>query len=169
MSSKSKNHIKNNKPMININSRYHQGFYKPINPKKYIGNLDNLIFRSSLEKKWFRFFDLHNSIVQWKCEETIVTYVSPLDGRSHRYYIDVYIKYINKKNVVKEALIEIKPLSQVSRPKIPKYKTKSFIHQVNTYLVNEAKWNQAKKVAVENDMDFKILTEKGFIEWNITK
>lgn len=153
------------KPKLNSNSKYTQGIYKPINPQKYIGDLNNIVFRSSLELRWYKYFDLNPAIIEWKCEETIVQYLNPIDNKFHRYFVDVYVKFQNNKKEIKEAIIEIKPLTQVKKPVKGKLKNKTFIHQVNTYIVNEAKWNAAKKAALIKNMDFLILTENGFVEW----
>jgi hypothetical protein len=156
------------KPKLNSNSKFNQGIFKPMNPDKYLGNLGSLVYRSGLELKWFKFFDLNPYIIQWKCEETIIHYHNPIDNKTHRYFIDVFIRYRTKKNEIKEALIEIKPLSQTRPPQQNKYKSKSYRYAVNQYIVNEAKWNAAVKIAKDNGMEFKILTETGFVSWNIT-
>jgi hypothetical protein len=157
------------KPKLNSNSKYTQGIYKPINPQKYIGDLNNIVFRSSLELKWYKYFDLNPAIVEWKCEETIIQYLNPVDNKMHRYFIDVYVKYKNNKKQIKEAIIEIKPLAQVKKPVKGNQKSKTFLRQVNTYIVNEAKWNAAKSVAFHKGIEFLILTETGFVEWTSTK
>ena len=157
------------KPKLNSKSKYNQGFFTPTNPEKYSGNLESLIYRSGLELKWFKYFDVHPSIIQWKCEEVVIYYHNPVDNRMHKYFIDVWIKYKDKQDKIHECLIEIKPFQQVQRPKKNNRKTKSYCYAVNNYIVNESKWNAAKKIAVERGADFKILTETGFVEWNITK
>jgi hypothetical protein len=165
----SKNHrFYKGKPKLNFRSRYDQGVYKPINPEKYCGDVNNIVYRSGLEKRWYTFFDLNPSIVAWKCEETVIQYISPIDNQPHRYFVDVYIKYNSKSEGIKEAIVEIKPFEQVKRPGYSKTRSKSYIHKVNTYIVNEAKWNAAKSQALKKGMDFKILTETGFVEWKIT-
>ena len=150
-------------------SKYHQGIYKPVNKSKYIGDVENVVYRSGLELKMYKFFDLHPSILEWKCEETVIPYISPVDNRTHRYFVDVFIKYRTKKNEVKTCIIEIKPFSEVKPPEKTGKKTKSFVYQVQTYLVNEAKWNAASEYAVSQGWEFKILTEQGFCGWKVTK
>lgn len=166
-----KNYIQNNKPILSPKSKYSQGYFKPKYPEKYLGNVENIIFRSGLEKRWFSYFDNHPSIISWNCEEFIVRYLNPIDNKLHRYYIDVYIKYKTKKNEIREAIIEIKPLTQVKKPVMPKSnrKTRGFVYAVNQYIVNVSKWNTAKLVAEEKGIEFKILCETGFLDWKIQK
>lgn len=154
-----------NKPRLTSSTKYHQGIYKPIHPKKYVGDVDHILFRSGLELKWFKFFDMHPHIVQWKCEETVITYYNPIKHKMSRYYLDVHIKYKTKKGDVREAIIEIKPLEQVKRP-IMKKNTKGYRYAVSQYIINEAKWNAAQEIAEKNGIEFKILTEEGFVSWN---
>lgn len=35
--------------------KYYQGKYKPKNPEKYVGDINNIIFRSSWERNFFFF------------------------------------------------------------------------------------------------------------------
>lgn len=157
-----------NKPKLSNDSHYLQGIYKPINPDKYSGRMDNIVYRSGLELKWFRFFDLNPYIINWACEEFVVGYINPLDNEQHKYFIDVFIRYRTKNDEVKEALIEIKPFTQTRPPERKKRLTKSYRYAVKQYIVNEAKWNYASKVAEKHNIDFKILTETGFVKWNRT-
>lgn len=157
-----------NKPVLAGQGKYKQGIYKPNFPDKYKGRLDNLVFRSGLELKWFKFFDLSPNILQWKCEEVIINYISPLDNCKHKYFIDVFILYKTNKGVLKKALIEIKPLDQTKPPEQPKRITKGYAYAVKQYILNEAKWNAASKIAEVNNIEFKILTEQGFVSWNPT-
>ncbi len=157
-----------NKPSLKFNSKYNQGVYKPIYPDKYKGDITNIVFRSGLELKWFKFFDLSPNILQWKCEEIVINYISPLDNCKHKYFIDVFILYKNNKGEMKKALIEIKPLDQTKPPKQPKRVNKSYQYAVKQYLINESKWNAATKVAEVNNIEFKILTEQGFLSWSPT-
>ncbi len=163
----SSQHFYKGKPKLNSTSKYTQGIYKPVNISKYVGNVNNIVFRSSLELKYYKYFDLNPSILEWKCEETIIQYLNPIDNKMHRYFVDVYVKFMNNKKEIKEAIIEIKPLSQVKRPIKGNSKMKTFAHAVNTYIVNEAKWNAAKNVAIHKGMDFLILTENGFVDWEL--
>ena len=59
-------------------------------------------------------------------------------------------------------LIEIKPSRQLSRPKPPKKKTKSYMRESFEFIKNKAKWSAASKYADDNGAVFKIITEKDF-------
>lgn len=157
-----------NKPKLTGNGKFKQGIFHPINKSKYIGDINNIVYRSGLELKWYKFFDLNPSIIQWKCEEYVVGYINPIDHQQHKYFIDVFIRYITKNKEVRECLVEIKPLDQTKPPILKNRKSKSFRYAVKTYIVNEAKWNSAITIAQKNGMDFKILTEDGFVTWKKT-
>lgn len=161
-----KNYIKNNKPVLKHKSKYKQGYYKPKNPEKYKGDLKNIIFRSGLELKWFTYFDVQPAFIEWCCEEIVIPYISPKDNKYHKYFIDVWVKYIDKQGNEKELIIEIKPFEQTKPPKIPKYKGKSYRYNVQQYIVNESKWESAYKYAEKNNMIFMLLTEKGMKKYN---
>jgi hypothetical protein len=57
-------------------------------------------------------------------------------------------------------MIEIKPSRQVGKPKAPKRKTKSYMRESFEYIKNQAKWSAAKVYCEDNNMKFKIITEK---------
>lgn len=133
---------------------FHKRLYKPLNPEKYTGDPTNIIMRSSWETKFAIWCDKNPDIVKWSSEETIVPYVSPLDGRVHRYFIDFKIKTKNNKTF----LVEIKPQSQTQPPQ-GKRKTKRLLTEMATYHVNKAKWESATKYAKDRNWEFIILTE----------
>lgn len=140
--------------------KYIQGKYKPINPQKYMGDLTNIIFRSSWEKKFFIWCDNNPNILRWSSEEIIIPYRCPTDDRIHRYFPDARIDIKTKDNEYKTYLIEIKPFAQTLPPKKQKRKTKRYITEVYTYGKNEAKWKAARQYAKERNWEFLIITEK---------
>jgi hypothetical protein len=156
------------KPKLNRHSKYTQGFYKPMFPSKYVGDTSNIVYRSGLELKYYKFFDFNPAILEWKCEEIVIPYFNPCDNKIHRYFVDVWIKYKTKKNEIKQAIIEIKPLAQVKRP-VEKKNRRTYVQEVNTYITNVAKWEAATEAAENTGMEFKILTESGFLEWKSMK
>lgn len=139
-------------------SRYHQGLFRPKNPKKYLGNPSEIVYRSFLEFKVMRFFDLSSSVIQWFSEEIAIPYLSPKDNRIHRYFPDFYCK-IKTKEGIKKYLIEVKPYIQTLEPKQKKNK-KRYLQEVITYGINQAKWESAKEYCKKKNWEFKILTEK---------
>ena len=73
-----------------MTTRGHKGRFRPKNPGKYKGDPSNIIYRSLWEFKFFRYVDLHPDIIWWQSEEVIVPYYSPIDGKRHRYFPDVF-------------------------------------------------------------------------------
>ena len=137
----------------------YKGKYIPKKPSKYRGDAKNIIYRSLWERKFMVYCDTSPSITEWGSEEVIIPYLSPLDGRMHRYFPDFYIKVKQSDGSTKEMIIEVKPKIQCSPPKTPKRKTRRFISEVRTWGVNEAKWKYAVRWCEDNGMIFKIMTE----------
>ena len=137
----------------------YKGRYKPQNPRKYTGNPHNVIYRSLWERKFMVYCDNSVNIIEWGSEEIIIPYLSPWDGRIHRYFPDFYIKVRQADGSVRKMIIEVKPKKQCSPPKEPKRKTKRYLGEVKTWSINEAKWKYATEWCNKNGMEFKILTE----------
>jgi hypothetical protein len=100
------------------------------------------------------------SVVEWGSETIIIPYISPIDNKIHRYFVDFYVKIKNKNNLIEKYLIEIKPEKFTKPPEIPSKKTKRFIDEVFQYGVNDAKWKAAFEFCKDRNMKFVILTEK---------
>ena len=137
----------------------YSGKYILRNKGKYKGDPNNIIWRSSWELKFLRYLDHHPNILEFSSEEHVIPYISPLDGKYHRYFVDFHFKVLTKEKEIKEYLVEIKPHSQTIEPRKPKRITESYVNSVKTYLVNTAKWNAAKKYAEKNGMSFIVITE----------
>ena len=138
----------------------YKGRYNPVNPKKYKGNPQNIIYRSLWERKFMVYCDTNDKVLEWGSEEIIIPYISPWDGKVHRYFPDFYIKVKQSDGNLKKFIIEVKPKKQTRPPKPVERKTKSWIKEVRTFGINEAKWKHATKWCKDNDMEFKILTEE---------
>ena len=138
----------------------YKGRYNPINPKKYKGNPQNIIYRSLWERKFMVYCDTNDKVLEWGSEEIIIPYISPWDGKVHRYFPDFYIKVRQSSGNLKKFIIEVKPKKQTRPPKPVERKTKRWIKEVRTFGINEAKWKHASKWCKDNDMEFKILTEE---------
>ncbi|SVE34621.1 uncharacterized protein METZ01_LOCUS487475 [marine metagenome] len=137
-------------------SKSFKGIYKPINPKKYVGNHNNIVYRSLLERRFMVYCDTNPGIINWASEELPIRYYNPIDKKYHRYFPDFIIKTVKNKRM----LIEIKPSRQLGRPKPPKRKTKSYMRESFEYIKNQAKWQAATVYADNNGAVFKIITEK---------
>lgn len=133
----------------------YQGKYNVSFPRKYKGDSNNVIYRSSWEYKFMKWCDLTPSIQEWGSEEITIPYISPVDGRRHRYFPDFYVKIDNRKY-----LVEVKPMKQTKEPKTQKRITKKYISEVTTWAVNKAKWKAAEEFCLDQGWEFKIITEK---------
>tara|TARA_B100000524_G_scaffold312051_1_gene188856 strand:+ start:135 stop:578 length:444 start_codon:yes stop_codon:yes gene_type:complete len=138
----------------------YKGRYNPVNPKKYKGNSQNIIYRSLWERKFMVYCDTNDKVLEWGSEEIIIPYISPWDSKVHRYFPDFYIKVKQSNGNLKKFIIEVKPKKQTRPPKPVVRKTKRWINEVKTFGINEAKWKHATKWCKDNDMEFKILTEE---------
>ena len=137
-------------------AKSYRGLYRPTNPKKYVGNTKQIVYRSLLERRFMRYCDLNEDILYWASEELPVRYYNPLDKKYHRYFPDFIVKTVNNEKY----MIEIKPSRQVAKPKPPKKKTKSYMRESFEYIKNQAKWQAAKSYCDDNGMKFKLITEK---------
>jgi hypothetical protein len=137
-----------------------KSIYKPSNPQKYQGDSNNIICRSSWERKFCRWCDLNESIVSWASEEFSIPYVSPVDNRIHRYYPDYLIKVKEKDGRVKTYVVEVKPKKQTVPPQKKSRVTKSYLHECKTYAANQAKWKAADEFCKDNRIEFRIITEE---------
>ncbi len=95
--------------------------YRPSFPKKYKGDPNNIICRSSWERKFCRWCDLNENILQWGSEEFYIPYMSPLDKRVHKYYPDFIIKVRESPGQIQTYVIEDKPKKQ-TKPQKTKHK-----------------------------------------------
>ena len=145
--------------------------YKPSYPKKYQGDPNNIICRSSWERKFCSWCDLNESIVAWGSEEFSIRYISPIDRRIHRYFPDFIIKVQEQSGEIKTYIIEVKPQKQTIKPKPRKKVTQSYLYECKTYAVNQAKWKAAEEFCKDRRIEFKIITEKelGIKQWHSNK
>ena len=68
-----------------------KSLFKPTKPKKYKGDVTNIICRSSWERRFCKWCDLNENITEWGSEEFWIPYYAP-DGRVRRYFPDFIIK-----------------------------------------------------------------------------
>jgi hypothetical protein len=142
-------------------SKYYQGFFRCRNPQKYKGDPTQIVYRSSYELNFMMRLDRSEDVKAWSSESVIVPYTSPIDGRFHRYFVDMWVE---KKNGEKY-LIEIKPHAQTVKPVKGNKKEKTFLNEVKTWAVNEKKWESAKRFCDKRGWHFVILTEKELGLW----
>ena len=140
-----------------MSSKYRQGIFTPINKDKFMGS--TATYRSGLELKFMRFCDNNTNVLKWGSENVIVPYISPLDGRVHKYYVDNFV-IIREGSQIKKYLIEIKPSKQTQAPNTKYKKKEHLIYEQSAWIINQAKWNAAKELCKKKGFDFLILTEK---------
>jgi hypothetical protein len=147
---------------MKINGYYmaYKGPFQPKNPHKYKGDPTKIIYRSRWELMVMQRLDSHPDVIQWSSEEVIIPYVSPIDNRYHRYFMDFYMKRKNKEGKVEEILIEVKPFAQTKPPTVQNKATKRYITEVQTWGVNSAKWKAAQEYCKDRGWQFQIITEK---------
>jgi hypothetical protein len=115
-----------------------------------------------LELKSFRYLDKNPNVLSWGSESVVVPYISPADGKMHRYFVDLVAELKDhKNNCIKKLLIEVKPEKQTKPPIVSNRKKQStMIYEKYQYAINMAKWDAAKKWATTKGYIFLILNEK---------
>ena len=134
----------------------YKGRYKVKNLDKYKGDPTSVTYRSLWERKFMLYCDDNPSVLKWSSEEIVIPYRSPIDKKVHRYFPDFIIK--TKKG--KRFMIEIKPSKYLKPPKPGKRKTKRFFGEQVEFIRNQAKWKAASKYCDDQNMEFKVFTEK---------
>ena len=129
------------------------------NPEKYIGDINNVVFRSSWEKKFMLWCEHNPSVIKWGSESFPIDYFCKVDNKVHRYFIDFFVQ-VKTNTGVKNLAIEIKPLVQTKPPVKGKKRRETYLNEVMTYQKNQDKWNAATEWAKKNDFEFMVLTEK---------
>jgi hypothetical protein len=138
----------------------YKGKYQPTFPKKYRGDVNNIIYRSLWERKFLIYCDTNENVIEYASEEICLPYRSPIDNKIHRYFPDFYIKVKESNGEIKKYLIEIKPKKQTIEPTPQKRKTKGYIYEVYEYAKNQAKWKAAEEFCKDRQWIFKVLTEQ---------
>lgn len=138
----------------------YKGSFRPKNPDKYKGDPTKIIYRSRWELMVMQKLDAHPDVIQWSSEEVVIPYISPIDNRYHRYFMDFYMKRKNREGKIEEILIEVKPLAQTKPPTVQNKVSRRYITEVQTWGVNSAKWKAAQEYCKDRGWQFQIITEK---------
>ena len=141
-------------------SRYQQRKFRPVNYRKYKGDVNNIFSRSSWELRYMKWLDMREDVIEWSSEEVIIPYKHPLDGRVHRYIPDFKVKFRNKEGQIETWIVEIKPEYQTKEPAKQKRATKRYLNEVATYAINHYKWKYAEEWCKDRKYRFVVLTEK---------
>jgi len=142
----------------------YKGRFRPKEPSKYLGNPQNIIYRSWLEYRFMSYLDRHSNVMNWASEELAIPYISPVDNRRHRYFVDFFIRYKNNKQEIEEKLVEIKSSQQCKAPILKEgahwKQRKRYARDLATWSINKAKWQAAEQYANKQGWSFIVLTEK---------
>jgi hypothetical protein len=149
---------------IKPNGEYKSGLYEPQNPSKYIGDVHNIIFRSSWEYRFCVYCDTNESILKWSSEAITIPYYNPLDKKEHNYNVDFYINVQQESGKSAEWLIEVKPERQhLNKPVlegvITLHKLKSYNRNMQIWITNQAKFKAAKDWAEKRGFRFGVVDE----------
>ena len=133
-------------------SKWAQGVYQVINPKKYVGQ-GMPRYRSGWEHSFMRFCDTNDNIMQWASESIRIPYLHPLTGKMTTYVPDFLITYKTRDNTMRAELIEIKPKGQSAITEGQKPRDRAVV------AVNYAKWDAATKWCRNQGLTFRVITE----------
>ncbi len=147
--------------------RFKSGKYFPTNPEKYVGDIHNIIYRSSWERKFCQYCDINPNITKWSSEPCAIPYWSPIDKKEHKYYVDYYIQVKKANDVLENWFIEIKPENQYDLKKRPKEPTgnltekkiRSYNEKLKTWITNRAKFEAATRFAEARGYKFGAINE----------
>ena len=155
--------IKNLKPKKSKKGAPKQGYFKPSYPEKYLGDSDNIIYRSGWERKFCIYCDRNDKIVEWSSEPFAITYLNKIDAKKHKYYPDFYLKVDRGGGNFDRIIAEIKPKKYTQKPSIPKRKTKkkmrNYYYQAEQFVKNASKWEASKIACKQSGYKFEVITE----------
>lgn len=134
------------------------GRFLPKHPEKYVGDPNNIFFRSSWESTVMKFFDSRKDVIKWGSEEIVIPYLSPADNKVHRYFPDFTLEYIDAEGNIKKEVVEVKPLHESDAKFAKTDRSKE------AFLVNEAKWKAAFHYCESRGMLFRVLTERSIFK-----
>jgi hypothetical protein len=145
-------------------SPYQQGYYKLINPEKYIGDPSKIIFRSGWEKKFATYCDINDRVIAWSSEPFKIDYWHPVEKKIKPYNIDFYVKIDKGDRQYSEYIIEVKPSKQLKQPmqpigRVTVKRMESYTREMKRYLTNLAKFQAAREWAAGRGWEFVVVTE----------
>lgn len=143
-------------PRLTKNPKYHQGYYMPINPLKYLGG-QLPIYRSGIELKFFKFLDHNRQVLRWSSETIGVRYFDSVQRKQRTYYIDTFVE-IKEGTSIKKYLVELKDHKETIKPiQTPKKKKSTLLYEECQWKTNNCKWSQAVIFARNHGCEFLLL------------
>lgn len=147
-------------------SKYLHGKYQVINPQKYIGDIYNIIFRSSWEKRFCYYCDSNPNIIKWSSEPIAIKYWNPIDKKEHEYHVDYYIQVKKTDGSTQDWLLEVKPKSQYSLKEKPVFegrvtekRIRAYNEKLKIWITNRAKFEAATRFAEARGYKFGTIDE----------
>lgn len=144
----------------------HKGKYTLKNPSKYMGDPNNIVYRSSWELRFMNHLDRNTNVLEWGSEEFFIPYLSPFPNKNgkktiKRYFPDFIVKSVKPDGTKQTQVIEVKPKTQTQPPKKSKTNrtTKRYLREATTFAVNQSKWKAAEEWCADNGYEFVIVTE----------
>lgn len=129
------------------------------NPEKYVGDKNDVVFRSLWERKFMVWCDTNPSVLRWGSEIYPIQYYSQADAKTRRYFIDFFVQLKRKDGKTHNLAIEIKPFAQTQPPVRGRKREQTYIKECLTYQVNQDKWKAAREWADKNGFEFIVMTE----------
>jgi len=137
-----------------------KGFFHPRNPEKYMGDLNNIVYRSSWEENFMNFLDNNTKIFRWGSEIISIPYIKPTTGRVHKYYPDFYVEYESRSGKIIKEVVEVKPLKQIKKPTTKGKTKKTQLYEGITWAINMSKWQSAQLFCDKYGFKFTLKSEK---------
>lgn len=134
--------------------KFSQGPYHVKNPEKYVG-LGTPRYRSSWEFSVMKMCDENPAIHQWASESVKIPYRDPLTGKATVYVPDFLVVFVDNKNNRRAELWEIKPVNQTLQEHVGKNK-----YNQAQFVRNQVKWAAARAWCQQNNVVFRIITER---------
>jgi len=158
-----------------------QGYYNIEHKDKYIGDVSQVIYRSSWEYAFCKWLDASPSVIRWSSEPISIPYYdrvsklaecaklgldpnNPTNWEVRNYNTDFWYEVNKGDSQTDKIFAEIKPASKLRKP-IPPLKDASlkeqriFTNAAKEYLINEAKFAALKAWAEKNNAKFYVFTE----------
>ena len=168
------------------NSKYHGGNYVPKNKDKVLklNTQGGVYYRSSWEKKVMYWLDNKKEIIKWGAECMRIPYqMTHFDNgdmrvKEHSYYPDFYYEMRNSDGVLKQVVVEVKPMKEYKmvqalnegRLDIPENgakKLKNFEYDLKQAQKNRDKWQAMINWCNKKGYEFIIITEEHLKKFSI--
>jgi len=143
--------------------RFISGRYHVHNKKKYNGDIEKIIYRSSWERKFCVYCDISDDVIKWSSEPFSIPYFNPVKNHKSEYLIDFYARMKSETGSIDDYLIEIKPKAKLKKPNPPDKQTLKKLQRYNEelreYIINLSKFAAARTYAIKMGYKFIVITE----------